>query len=124
MKLLLVLFVLVIELSAQRVYMTAYTSTRSQTDRSPCVSADATNICRLYRTGACIIAVSRDLRRFYPYGSKVYVEGKICIVHDTMHPRWHKRIDRYLGYSHHKMRQFKNRYVEVTRCLKKTSSQK
>ena len=44
------------------------------------------------------IAVSRDLRKLYPYGTKVEISGSnfydgIFYVEDTMHPKWKNRID-------------------------------
>jgi len=99
--------------SAEKVYATAYTSTTSQTDNTPCISASGKNICRLYKRGIRTIAVSRDLRRRYPYGSVVIIEGKRYRVEDTMNRRYKHRIDIYFGKDHKKAYRWKNRVVQI-----------
>jgi 3D (Asp-Asp-Asp) domain-containing protein len=84
---------------------TGYNSLTSQTDRTPHVTATGA------RTRFGIIAVSRDLLRTIPYGSRVRLEdmgswsgggrGKynrmlsdmVFVVEDTMHPRKSGTID-------------------------------
>jgi 3D (Asp-Asp-Asp) domain-containing protein len=84
---------------------TGYNSLSSQTDRTPHVTATGA------RTRFGIIAVSRDLLRTIPYGSRVRLEdmgswsgggrGKynrmlsdmVFVVEDTMHPRKSGTID-------------------------------
>lgn len=78
---------------------TAYTSHRSQTDRTPFLAAWNNRI----RPGMKIIAVSRDL--IYKYGitngKKVRISGLpgIYTVRDKMHRKWRRKIDIYMGTS-------------------------
>ena len=76
------------------VTVTAYSSTRDQTDSTPFVTASNTRV----RPG--IVALSRDLlREFTPgapfsYGDRVEIEGVgTFLVEDTMHKRYEKRVD-------------------------------
>jgi 3D (Asp-Asp-Asp) domain-containing protein len=92
-------------LSTFNVRSTGYNSLSAQTDRTPHVTATGA------RTRFGIIAVSRDLLRTIPYGSRVRLEdmgswsgggrGKynrmlsdmVFVVEDTMHPRKSGTID-------------------------------
>lgn len=87
---------------------TAYTSSPGETDRTPFVTATG------MRTALGVVAVSRDLLRILPYGTKlrlkdlgsVYGRGKgrfdalfqdrIFVVADTMHPRMREKLDIWL----------------------------
>lgn len=87
---------------------TAYTSSVRETDHTPHITATGA------RTRMGIIAVSRDMLRGLPYGSRVMlqdmgsVKGKgvgrfnyllrdrVFIVEDTMNPRIRNRIDIWL----------------------------
>ncbi len=86
---------------------TAYTSSVRETDSTPFITATGA------RTRIGIIAVSRDMLRELPYGSKVMLEDlgtpnggkgrfnylfkdRVFIVEDTMHPRKRERIDVWL----------------------------
>ncbi len=63
------------------VEMSAYTSRVEETDSSPCISADGTNICEY---DGCVVA-SND----YKIGTKVEVEGfGVCTVKDRMNKRY------------------------------------
>lgn len=79
---------------------TAYSSYPSQTDSTPFITATGA------RTRLGIIAVSRDLLRTIPYGSRVKLQDlsgnarfnrlfadRVFVVEDTMHVRWRNRID-------------------------------
>jgi 3D (Asp-Asp-Asp) domain-containing protein len=77
-----------------QVTCTAYSSTRDQTDSTPCLTAS------MQPVGPGIIALSRDLlRRYTPgapfdFGDHVEVVGVgIFRVEDTMHRRWQRRAD-------------------------------
>lgn len=80
-----------------RVVATAYTSHRSQTDRTPFLAAWNNRI----RPGMKIIAVSNDLIRKYGItnGTKVRISGLpgVYTVRDKMHPRMRRHIDIYMG---------------------------
>jgi LysM repeat protein len=80
-----------------RVVATAYTSHRSQTDRTPFLAAWNNRI----RPGMKIIAVSNDLIRRYGItnGTRVKISGLpgVYVVRDKMHPRLRNHIDIYMG---------------------------
>jgi 3D (Asp-Asp-Asp) domain-containing protein/LysM repeat protein len=80
-----------------RVIATAYTSHRSQTDRTPFLAAWNNRI----RPGMKIIAVSPDLIRRYGItnGVRVKIGGLpgTYVVRDKMNPRLHNHIDIYMG---------------------------
>ncbi len=87
---------------------TAYTSSVRETDSTPYITATGA------RTRLGIIAVSRDMLRELPYGSRVKLEdlgtprglgkgrfyylfnNRVFVVEDTMHPRMQRRIDVWL----------------------------
>lgn len=87
---------------------TAYTSSVRETDSTPFITATGA------RTRIGIIAVSRDMLRELPYGSKVMLEDlgtpaglgkgrfnylfkdRVFVVEDTMHPRKRERLDVWL----------------------------
>lgn len=61
--------------------MSAYTSRVEETDETPCISADGTNICEY---DGCVVA-SND----YSFGTKVIVDGfGECEVKDRMNSRY------------------------------------
>lgn len=61
--------------------MSAYTSRVEETDSSPCISADGTNICEY---DGCVVA-SND----YEFGTKVVIDGfGECEVKDRMNSRY------------------------------------
>ena len=81
-----------------QVRASAYSSTGSQTDSSPFITATGTRV----RPG--VIAVSRDLLRSgLPHGSRVRVTaqrgcgvnvvGRTLVVEDSMSPRWSRKVD-------------------------------
>lgn len=76
------------------VIVTGYSSTVRETDSTPFVTASNTPT----RTG--IVALSRDLlQRYTPgapfgFGDVVHLSGLgDFVVEDSMHPRWHRRVD-------------------------------
>ncbi len=78
---------------------TAYTSHRSQTDKTPFLAAWNNRI----RPGMKVIAVSRDLITKYGItnGKKVRISGLpgIYTVRDKMNKKWRRKIDIYMGTS-------------------------
>ena len=63
------------------VSMSAYTSRVKETDSTPCISADGTNICKY---DGCVVA-SND----YPFDTVLLIEGfGECIVKDRMSSRY------------------------------------
>jgi 3D (Asp-Asp-Asp) domain-containing protein len=81
---------------------TAYNSLAGQTDSSPFITATGT------RTRPGVVALSRDLLRSFPYGSKIMLEdlsggnnnllkGRIFVVEDTMAARKTNSLDIWMG---------------------------
>lgn len=77
---------------------TAYNSTPGQTDATPFITATGT------RTRPGVIALSRDLLRIFPYGTRVMIEdlsgryssmlkNRVFIVEDTMAARKTNSVD-------------------------------
>ncbi|MFC4639535.1 hypothetical protein [Deinococcus hohokamensis] len=79
---------------------TAYNSLPGQTDGSPFITATGTRV----RPG--VVALSRDLLRLFPYGSKIMIEdlsgrynfkGRVFVVEDTMAARKTNSLDIWMG---------------------------
>lgn len=69
--------------------ITAYNSVEWQTDSTPCIAADGTDICLRYQAGECIIAAN-----FVPLGTKLYIDKiGLCTVADRMNKRYSNRVD-------------------------------
>jgi 3D (Asp-Asp-Asp) domain-containing protein len=88
--------------SSAVVRSTAYNSTTGQTDSTPFVTATGTRV----RFGT--VALSRDLLRQFPYGTRVTLDdlsgrysallrGRVFVVEDTMHPRMANTVDVWMG---------------------------
>ena len=76
--------------------LSAYSSRVQETDDTPCISADGSNICELFAKGEMICA-SND----FPMHSIIHIEGfGDCIIRDRMNRRYTgtNRIDLYYGY--------------------------
>lgn len=88
--------------------MSAYTSRVEETDGSPCISADNTNICEF---DGCVIATND-----YPLGYEIEIEniGK-CIVKDRMNSRYTGtgNIDLYMGMDLKKALDFGRQQVNI-----------
>lgn len=77
---------------SRTVTVTAYNSVPWQTDSTPCISADGSNICELLEQGD--ISCASHL----PFGTKINIPGiGVCTVRDRLHPRFAYRIDIYFG---------------------------
>lgn len=77
--------------------VSAYTSTKGQTDGDPCIIKHRINICLLKRQGHNICASN-----VFPEGTRVRIEGVkeidgICTVMDTMASNRTRNIDWYFG---------------------------
>lgn len=81
---------------------TAYNSVPGQTDATPFITATGTRV----RSG--VVALSRDLLRQFPYGSKIMIEdlsgrfngmlnGRVFIVEDTMAARKTGSLDIWMS---------------------------
>ena len=80
--------------ATRTVKATAYNSEVAQTDNSPFITATGTRV----RPG--VVALSRDLLRVFPYGTRVTLQdkagllnGRVFIVEDTMHVRKVNTVD-------------------------------
>lgn len=72
--------------------VTAYNSVEWQTDSTPCIAADGTDICLRYQAGECIVAAN-----FAKLGSKIYVDKfGLCTVADRMNSRYKNRVDIFM----------------------------
>ncbi|GAA0517200.1 3D domain-containing protein [Deinococcus depolymerans] len=81
---------------------TAYNSVPGQTDATPYITATGT------RTRPGVVALSRDLLRTFPYGTKVMIEdlsgkysnmlrGRVFVVEDTMAARKTNSVDVWMA---------------------------
>ena len=94
----------------KRYTVTAFNSVPWQTDSTPCISADGSNICKLKELGdnSCAAAL--------PFGTKINVPGfGVCTVRDRLAPRFSYRIDLYFGGADklQAAKQWGKRHVEV-----------
>jgi 3D (Asp-Asp-Asp) domain-containing protein len=72
--------------------VTAYNSVPGQTDKTPCISADGTNICERHKKGECIIAANG-----YPFNTRLRIDTVgICTVADRTHPKFSHRVDLFM----------------------------
>ncbi|WP_034356760.1 RlpA-like double-psi beta-barrel domain-containing protein [Deinococcus phoenicis] len=97
---------------------TAYNSTPGQTDSTPFITATGTRV----RSG--VVALSRDLLRSFPYGSKIMIEdlsgrynnlfrGRVFTVEDTMAARKTGSLDIWMS-TRSQAIQFGARQVRIT----------
>ncbi|WP_104990655.1 3D domain-containing protein [Deinococcus sp. NW-56] len=97
---------------------TAYNSLAAQTDSTPFITATGT------RTRPGVVALSRDLLRMFPYGSRITIEdlsgkynhllkGRVFYVEDTMAARKTNSIDIWMG-TRSQALQFGARQVRIT----------
>lgn len=71
--------------------ITGYNSVQWQTDSSPCISADGSDICTLHRQGENTCAAN-----FLPFGTRLWIRGLgECTVRDRMASRFPYRVDWY-----------------------------
>lgn len=92
--------------------VTAYTSRVQETDASPCISADGSDICKRYANGEKICA-SND----YKLGSVIEVQGLgKCVVADRMNKRYTGtgRVDWYMGMDLVSARKWGLRHVAIS----------
>ncbi len=91
---------------------TTYKATENETDSTPLVTASGFKINPKRAKQHRIIAVSRDLKRKYKFGTRVKVSGAgkysgEYVVRDVMNKRYKKRIDILIGRKD-KQTKFKN----------------
>lgn len=89
-------------LYTKAITVTAYNSVPGQTDATPCIGAQGTNICTYYLAGEQTCAAN-----FVPLGTELYVEGLgMCTVRDRMNSRYYYRVDWYMHMDVTAARQF------------------
>lgn len=95
---------------------TAYNSLPNQTDSTPFITATGT------RTRPGVVAMSRDMLRIFPYGTRVMIEdlsgqynfsGRVFIVEDTMHQRKTNQVDVWMP-SYREALNWGRRQVRIT----------
>lgn len=92
--------------------VTAYTSRVEETDATPCIAADGSDICERYAKGERICA-SND----YKLGTALDIKGLgRCIVSDRMNKRYTGtgRVDYYMGYDLTAARQWGARKTSIS----------
>ena len=77
------------------VTVTTYSAKTSQTDSTPRITASGF---RIKKGTTRIVAVSRDLKKKYKFGTKVRITGigkhnGVYVVRDVMNARFRKRVD-------------------------------
>jgi len=97
------------------VTLTTYTPTAEECDSTPLITASGFKINESNPKRHRIIAVSRDLKRKYKFGTKLRIKGAgkydgTYTVRDVMNKRYTKRIDILVGKSD---RQTKLKKVKV-----------
>lgn len=72
--------------------VTAYTSSRDETDDTPCTAANGDDICALLKRG------DRSCAGRYPFGTRLDIPGiGVCTIRDRTAARYNDRIDVYFG---------------------------
>lgn len=89
-------------ISYETVTLTTYSATVGQTDSTPHITASGFKIDTTNPKKHRIIAVSRDLKKKWPFGTKVIIKraGKyngVYTVKDVMNKRYKNRIDILIG---------------------------
>ena len=97
------------------VIATTYTPSEKETDSTPLITASGFKINPKNPKKHRIIAVSRDLKKKYKFGTRVKISGAgkysgEYVVRDVMNKRYKKRIDILIG---HKDKQTKCKNVKI-----------
>lgn len=103
-----------VKVSGPVVAVTAYTSEAGQTDSTPCIGADGTDLCKRYANGEKLCATND-----HPMHSKLVVEGYgECTVVDRMNTRYTGtgRVDLYFGYDTPAAFKWGIRHVKVSKA--------
>lgn len=87
------------------VTLTTYTTSAKETDSTPNITASGFKIDTINPMKHRIIAVSRDLKKKWKFGTKVRITGAgkyngTYYVRDLMNKRYKKRIDILIGKNH------------------------
>ena len=89
-------------ISYETVTLTTYSATLGETDSTPHITASGFKIDTTNPKKHRIIAVSRDLKKKWPFGTKVRIKraGKyngVYTVKDVMNKRYKNRVDILIG---------------------------
>jgi 3D (Asp-Asp-Asp) domain-containing protein len=106
---------LIRKITPEIVTVTAYTPSVEECDSTPDITASGFKIDTLNPSRHKIIAVSRDLKRKWKFGTKIKVTGigkhsGIYTIKDVMNKRYKKRIDILVG---KKSRKFKYTGIKI-----------
>ena len=87
------------------VTLTTYTTSEKETDSTPNITASGFKIDTLNPMKHRIVAVSRDLKKKWKFGTKVRITGAgkyngTYYVRDLMNKKYKKRIDILIGKNH------------------------
>ena len=89
--------------------VSAYTSRVEETDDTPCIAADGSDICVRASKGETLCAAN-----FVPLGSKLTIDKfGTCTVADRMNRRYQNRVDVYMGNDLERARSFGLQKLEV-----------
>jgi 3D (Asp-Asp-Asp) domain-containing protein len=95
--------------SFDNIPVSAYNSVPWQTDATPCIGAQGTDICELLEIGLNTCAAN-----FLPLGTIIEVEGLgICEVRDRMNARYYYRVDWYMGMDIAAAKSWGVKYLEI-----------
>lgn len=88
----------VVPISYDLVTLTTYTNSAEQTDSTPNITASGHKLDSLNPRRHRIIAISRDLKKKYKFGTKVKIMDAgsyngVYVVEDVMNKRYKNRID-------------------------------
>lgn len=90
--------------------VTGYTSRVEETDDTPCISADGSDICKLASPTYRVCASNA-----YPFKARLSIEGVgTCVVHDRMASKYSDRVDVYFGNDLASARAFGSKPRKVT----------
>jgi len=102
-------------------YVTAYNAgDERQTDDTPCISADNSNICERLERGEKVCAAN-----FVPLGTHLYVDKVgVCTVTDRMNRRYKNRVDIAMPKGNYKEALTFGRQKLMVRILKEINASK
>lgn len=93
--------------------VSAYNSVPEQTDSTPCISADGSDICQRHKKGECIVASNA-----YPLNTRLRIESiGDCTVADRMHPRFGHRVDVFMDKDVHGAKNFGVRRLSIAELV-------
>ncbi len=107
---------------SMKVSVSAYNSVPWQTDSLHAIAAWGDTL----KPGMKCVAVSRDLVRMgLRYNMPIRIEGLqgMFLVKDKMHPRWHRKIDIYMGVDIKRARTWGRKKLTIRYPVKRDSTE-